>query len=103
MLYTTVSVSAVQQSESAICVHASLLFGIPSRLGHHRAQVVPCAVLQALVMFSSLSIVYIAVYIAVYNLPIHLTPPSPLAIHRFVFHICFSISALQIRPPLPFF
>ena len=52
LLYTTVSVSAVQQSESAIRVHTTLLFGIPSHLGHHRAQVIPCAELQALVMFS---------------------------------------------------
>ena len=38
LLYTAVSVSAVQQSESAICIHISPLFGFPSHLGHHRAQ-----------------------------------------------------------------
>ena len=38
-------VSAVQQSESALCVYISPLFGFPSHLGHHRAlSWVPCAV-----------------------------------------------------------
>ena len=37
LLYTAVLVSAAQQSESALHIHISLLFGFPSLLGHHRA------------------------------------------------------------------
>ena len=37
MLYSAVSVSTVQESESAACMHISPLFGFPSHLGHHRA------------------------------------------------------------------
>ena len=36
LLYNVVLVSAVQQSESATCMHkSSLFFGFPFHLGHH--------------------------------------------------------------------
>ena len=37
--------------------------------------------------------------------PIHPTSPTPalLGVHVFVFYICVSISALQIRSSIPFF
>ena len=37
LFYTAVSVAAAQQSESAVCTHASPLCGFPSRLGTHGA------------------------------------------------------------------
>ena len=50
MLYSVVLVSAVQQSESAMCIHKfPLLFLFPSHLGRHRAlRKVACAVQQVL-------------------------------------------------------
>ena len=43
-------VPAVQQSESAICIHIPLFFGFPSHLGHHRAlRKDPCAIQKALI------------------------------------------------------
>ena len=37
LLYTTVSISAVQQNDSFICIHVTpLFFGFPSYLGHQR-------------------------------------------------------------------
>ena len=45
LLYNVVLVSAVQQSESAICIHTSPFFRSPSHVGHHRAlSRVPCAI-----------------------------------------------------------
>ena len=45
LLYTGMSVSAPQQSESAIHKYISPLFGFLSHLGHHRAPTrVPCAI-----------------------------------------------------------
>ena len=45
LLYNIVLVSTVQQSESAIRIHISPLFGFPSHLGHHGAlSRVPCAI-----------------------------------------------------------
>ena len=38
MLYIAVSFCAVKQSESAVQIHTSPLFGFPSYLGHHRAR-----------------------------------------------------------------
>ena len=38
-------VSALQQSESVICIHISPFFGFPSHLGHHRVlSRDPCAI-----------------------------------------------------------
>ena len=52
-----VLVSAVQQRESAVCIHISPFFGFPSHLGHHGAlSRGPCAVQEAL-MFPILCIV----------------------------------------------
>ena len=49
MLYSVMSVSAVQQSELAIHILYPLLFGFPSHLGHPRAlSRVPCAVQEVL-------------------------------------------------------
>ena len=45
LLYTGMSISALQQSESAIHTYISPLFGFLSHLGHHRAPTrVPCAI-----------------------------------------------------------
>ena len=45
LIYSVMLFSAVQQSESAVCIHISPLFRSPSHLGHHRAlNEVPCAV-----------------------------------------------------------
>ena len=41
----TMFISAVQQSESPICIHISSIWGFPPHLGHHRAlSMVLCAV-----------------------------------------------------------
>ena len=37
MLYNVLLFSAIQQSESAMCIHISPLPGFPSHLGHRRA------------------------------------------------------------------
>ena len=37
------------------------------------------------------------------NLPIFLTPLSPLGVHMFILYVCISISALQIDSSVPFF
>ena len=82
LLYTAVSVSAVQQSESAVCIHISCIFKFSSHLGHQRAPSrVPCAVQQVLIsyVFYTQQCIYVNP-----NLPIHPTLPSfPLGIHTF--------------------
>ena len=50
--YNVVLVSAVQQSESVICILYPLFFRFPSHLGHHRSlSRVPCAIHQALISY----------------------------------------------------
>ena len=52
MLYNVVLVSAVQQNESAIHMHVSLLSGLPFHSGHHSAlSRVPSAIQEFLVSF----------------------------------------------------
>ena len=94
MINNIVLVSGVQQSDSVIHIHVSILFQIlfPFRLLHNIEQgslcytVGPCC----------LSILNIAVctcqlQIPNLSLPLPLPPPSN---HKFVFYVCESISVL---------
>ena len=76
LLHTAGSVSAVQQSQSALCIQIYLFWGFLSHLGHHRAPSrVPCAKQQVLISY----IFYIqqCIYVSP-NLPVHSTAHFPL-------------------------
>ena len=85
MLDTAVSVSAVQQNESAIYVHISLLFSFPSRLGHLRALV------EFPVLYRRFSLVICYIHSSVYmSIPLSRfisLPPFP-AWSMFVLYVC---------------
>ena len=71
LLYSVVSVSAVQQSESAIHILYPLFFGFPSHLGHPRAlNRVPCAVQEVL-----------SSYLFYKRWCVHVNPNLPTSVH----------------------
>ena len=86
MLYDVVLVSAVQQSESAICVHISppsrvSLLPLPPRptpLGHHRAlSCAPCAIQQLPIATDfTQSTIHMLVLLSQFVLPAALAAPS---------------------------
>ena len=87
LLYNVVLVSAVQQSESAICILISPLSGIsfPFRSSWSTEKSSLCYTAGS----HQLSILYIVAYIYNPNLPIHPTPPlSAFGVHMFVLYIC---------------
>ena len=103
LLHTAVSVSAVQQSQSALFIHTYLFWGFLSHLGHHRAlSRVPCAKQQVLISY--LFYIQWCIYVSP-NLPIHPTAHFPLqypyicSLHLYL----VSISALQVRLSILFF
>ena len=103
-LYNVVLVSAVQQSESAICLPKSPLFRISFPFRPLRAlqviQSIEQCSLCSTVHSLQLSILYIVVYINP-NLPIRPKPPSfLLGVCTFVCYICVSMSALQTCSPI---
>ena len=102
-LYNAVSVSAVQQSESAICIHIYPLFWIsfPFRSPQSTEQSSLCYTVGS----HQLSVLYIVVYICQSQSPnsSHTSPFQTLGIHMFVLYVCVSTSALQIRSSTPFF
>ena len=101
LLHTAVSVSAVQQSQSALFIHTYLFWGFLSHLGHHRAlSRVPCAKQQVLISY--LFYIQHRMYVNP-NLSIHPTLSSPLGIYVFVLYVHVSISPLQIKSFVPFF
>lgn len=52
LLYNVILVSAIQHSESAICIRISPLYGFLSRLGNHRAlSRILCAIQQILISY----------------------------------------------------
>ena len=89
-------ISTVQWSESAICIHISPLFWIPSHLGHHRAlSRVPCAIQQVLISY--LFYTYQCIYVSP-NLPIHLTPPfPPWCPYVCSLHLCLFLPCKQVH------
>ena len=106
-LHSVVLVSAVQWSESAICIHVSppcwtsLPPPLPPDVGRHRAPSwAPCAVPQ--VPTSYLFYAWQCIYVKP-NLPIHPILPFPHCVHTSVLYICISIPALQIGSSVPFF
>ena len=90
LLYTALSISAVQPSKSAICIHTSPLLLI-SFLQNTTEQGVPGASQFSLVYLS-----YAQQCIQVNpNFSIHPTTiPFPFGIHMITLYICLSISAL---------
>ena len=98
MLHNVVLVSSVQQSESAIYIYIYIYTYLFFKIS------VPLVTIEHQVEFPvlysslSLSIYFIHVNSSVYMLvPIFqfiLHPPSPLGVHKFVFYVCVSISAL---------
>ena len=103
LLHTAVSVSAVQQSQSALFIHTYLFWGFLSHLGHHRAlSRVPCAKQQVLISY--LFYIRWCIYVSP-NLPIHPTAHFPLQYPYICsLHLCLvSISALQVRLSILFF
>ena len=124
LINSVVLVSGVQQSDSVIHIHVSILFQIifPIRLLQNIEPsslcytVGPCwlSILFYFLNFISLysrfllSILYILVYICQSQSPNsshhHPPPPlSPLGVHMLVLYICVSISALQTGSSVPFF
>ena len=98
LLYDVVLVSAIQQGESAVCLHISSSFWIsfPFRSSKSIEQI-PRAVQQFLMHQLFCTRCQQSVYVSP-NLPIPpTTAPFPLGIHTLVLYICVSISALQIR------
>ena len=99
LLYSVVLFSTVQQSESAICLHMFpyfLDFFTISVITEHR---VPCAIQQVFMSYF-IDPVYICQFqspSSSHQLPFH------LGIHMFIPSVFVSISALQIRSPVPFF
>ena len=90
LLYNVVLVSAVQQSESALCTHTSPHFWISFPFGSPQSS--ESSSLCYAVGSRQLPVLYISQFI-----------PSPLAIHTLVLYVCVSISALQISSSIPFF
>ena len=83
--HTAMSVSTVQQSGSAICIHKSPLFGFLSHLGHHRAlSRVSCSIQQVLISYLFYSQKYTYVNP---NIPIHSHPP-PTSAQDFHHQVC---------------
>ena len=90
--------SAVQQSESAVCIHISSLFWIslPFR-SLQSTEKSSCAIQQVLISYLSIhSSVYTSVPISQF-IPLLL---FPFGIHVFVLYVCVSVSALQIGSPI---
>ena len=94
LLHTAVSVSAVQQSQSALFIHIYLFWGFLSHLGHHRAlSRVPCAKQQVLISY--LFYIQQCIYVSP-NLPIHPTAHFPLqypyicSLHVSRLYFCFA-------------
>ena len=95
LLWSILSVSAVQQSESATCTYP-LFSGFPSHLGHHRAVSIEfpglCSRFWLVFHFiQSISSVDMLVSISQFIPPPH------------TFLLCVSISALQRRSSVPGF
>ena len=95
-------ISAVQQSESAICMHICPPSWAPS---HHlspshpstSSQDTELSALCYTAAFRSLSILHMVVYICQsysLNLSLH-TPPPSLCVHMLVLYVCVSIPALK--------
>ena len=104
LLYNVVLVSAVHQSESAICLHIFPLFLNFLPIQATTEQWVEFPVLFS--MFSSVICFKHSINQCIYvnpNLPIHPTPLSILVSKHFFFSLCVSISALKIRSSIPFF
>ena len=101
LLYTAVSVSAVQQSESAIRTHISpFLDFLPIQVTTEHQVMFP-------MLYDRFSLAIYFIHSSVYmSIPISqfIHPPSfPLGIHIFVLYVCVSISAWQLRSSIPFF
>ena len=97
-------VSAIQWSESAICICILSLLNLPStassqpsHLGHHRAPSwAPCA--------TELAILHMLVYIYINpNIPVHPSLPFCTCVHMSTLYFCISISVLQTGSPVPLF
>ena len=107
LIYNVVLVFAVQQSESVIHMHISPLFQIsfPFRSPKNIEESSLCYAIGS----HQLSILYIKqiyvtyVYICQSQFPNSFHSPSPLGIHKFVFYIWNSVSALHIRSSIPSF
>ena len=96
-------VSAVQWSESAVCIHIFPHFKISFPLMLFTTE----HWVGFLVLYNRFSLVIYFIYSSVYRpIPISQfipTLPSPLVNHKVIFYICDSISALQISSSVPFF
>ena len=76
-LFNVVLVSTVQQSESAINIHISPLFGFPSHLIHHRTlSRVPCAIQQVLISYLFYTQYQQSIYVNL-SLSVHPIPSFP--------------------------
>ena len=87
------SVSAVQQSESATCIHISPLLWISFPFRSPQSTEFP-------VLYSRFSLVIYFIHSSVYTRPSQSpssTPASLLVFRVFVLYLCASISALQIK------
>ena len=94
MLYNVVLESAVQLSESAICIHMSPPTPIPSHPSRS-SQSTKLSSLCYTAAFRSLSILHMVVDICQsfsLNLSLH-TPPPSLCVHMLVLYVCVSIPA----------
>ena len=105
LLYNVVLVSAVQRSESAICIcisppsGTSLPLSQPTHVCHHRAPSwAPCA-FPRFPLASSFTpgSVYMSVLISLF-----IPPASPCDVHMSLLDTCISIPALQIGSSVPF-
>jgi len=81
-----------------------LFNGLASQSGHHKAfSTVPCAIRSVLILICflhSISSVYTSIPVSQVIPPV---PPFALGVLTFVFYICVSVSALQMRLSIPFF
>ena len=102
MLYTVVLVSAVEQSESAICIHISP-YPLPLEPSSHTS-IPPLKVItehqaEHPVLYSSFPLaIYLthrSAYVSVLLSQFIPPPPSP-HVHKSVLYVCISFPALQI-------
>ena len=101
LLSNVVLVSAIQQSESAICRHISPPFLIFFPFGSPRSVELSslCYTVGSHQSPFTHNSVYTSIPLSQFISPLL----SPLAVHMFVLHICVSISVLQIGSSVPFF
>ena len=108
LFYNVVLVSAVQQSESALCIHVtppswpSLQLPHPTHLGHHRAVELSSLLCSGLYGTIPWAIyLHLPIEMVVYICQSHSPNSSPRFppqhwVHTSVFYICISIPALKI-------